>query len=680
MVRLKQKGDDGCVQDCMRTGETHRVWEHFVKSGEIMTDDINPIIAASWRRCYANQVNPYDGVCHQVLDKEEFAKARKRRSDLIDIALPFMQKLNSYVTGSGFLVMLTDEHGIILEILGDEDAVQRARSINFFKGAVWTEEQVGTNAIGTVLIERIPLQVNSCEHYCQLHHTWTCSAAPILNQEGQLIGVLNMSGPYQETHKHTLGMVVSAAAAIMYQMRIQRQNTQLKIMNERMRNIFMTMSEGVVLLDKTGKIISINQVAEGIFGRVKSEVLGKTFERFFPELASILGPLNKGQDVLDVETPVHGAVGITQCVASAKSIHDENGQVNGLVIIFNPAKRIRNLVNRLSGAHASFYFSDVIGRSPQMLEAVQTAKLAADKLSNILLQGESGTGKELFAQAIHNASPRKHGPFVAVNCGAIPRELLGSELFGYADGAFTGARRGGRTGKFEMASGGTLFLDEIGEMPLGKQVSLLRAVQEKKITRIGDDKVIPVDVRIICATNKDLKAEVEKGNFRQDLYYRLNVIAIKLPALRERPEDIPLQFNHFLEEMSSKLGMAVPRVQPEVMEYLIKYDWPGNVRELQNVVERVLNISNGGIITVDHLPPEVVQNYSARNKPQNLRITEASVKWYRQHNKQMRQQIEKEEILRLIDQYGGNISRVAEEMNISRTTIYRKLKQYNIII
>jgi len=681
MVQLEQNSDNGYMRNCIRTGETHQLWEHFIKSGEIMKDDFSPLIASSWKRCYAYKVDPYDGVCHQVLDQEEFAKARKRRSQLINIALPLMQKLYNYVTGSGFLVMLTDERGIILEMLGDEETIKKAQAINFFKGAVWTEEQVGTNAIGTVLKERIPLQVNSCEHYCQLHHTWTCSAAPIFNQREQLIGVVNMSGPYQKTHQHTLGMVVSAADAIMYQMRVQHQNTQLKVMNERMRNIFMTMSEGAVLVNKSGKITNINQVAEGIFGLAETEVEGKPVEQFFPELVKIIGSLNKGQDVLDVETPIQGAAGITHCVASAKSIRDENGQVNGLVIIFNPAKRIRNLVNRLSGAHASFYFSDVIGRSPQLLEAVRTAKLAANKLSNILLQGESGTGKELFAQAIHNASSRKNGPFVAVNCGAIPRELLGSELFGYAEGAFTGARRGGRSGKFEMASGGTLFLDEIGEMPLGKQVSLLRAVQEKEITRIGDDKIIPVDVRIICATNKDLKAEVEKGNFRQDLYYRLNVITIKLPALRERPEDIPLQFNHFLKEASSKMGMPVPRVQPEVMEYLIKYDWPGNVRELQNVVERMLNICNDGILTVDHLPVEVVQNCPAQNElSQNFRGTGTSVKWHRQNNKQVRQQMEKQEILRLIDQYGGNLSRVAEEMNISRTTIYRKLKQYNITI
>jgi len=259
--------------------------------------------------------------------------------------------------------------------------------------------------------------------------------------------------------------------------------------------------------------------------------------------------------------------------------------------------------------------------------------------------------------------------------------LLGSELFGYVEGAFTGARRGGRTGKFELASGGTLFLDEIGEMPLGKQVSLLRAVQEKEITRIGDDKIIPVDVRIICATNKDLKTEVEKGNFRQDLYYRLNVIKIRLPSLRERREDIPLQFGYFLEQMSEKMEMQIPRVEPEVIDYLRSYDWPGNVRELQNVVERMINISNGQAITIDHLPNEILQYSSDLNDVPGMEMSsEVSVSMQRERQKELRTRMEQQEIIRLISKHGGNISRVAQEMGISRNTIYRKMKRYGIDI
>lgn len=488
-----------------------------------------------------------------------------------------------------------------------------------------------------------------------------------------------MSGPSRETHTHTLGMVVSAVTAIMYQMRINAKNRELNAINKQMRNVFNTVSDAVIILDKDGSIVQINPVAEGLLGLNIQEVKGKKCEKFFSENKWIRDTLHYGQDFNYLEVPLRGNTGINNCVVSSNPILNERGQVSGAVVMFNPIKKMRNLVNRLSGAHASFNFQDIIGQNQQLLEAVQTAFLAADKRSNILLQGESGTGKELFAQAIHNASSRKHGPFIAINCGAIPRELLGSELFGYVDGAFTGARRGGRTGKFELASGGTLFLDEIAEMPLGKQVSLLRAVQEKEISRIGDDKIIPVDVRIICATNKDLKNEVEKGNFRQDLYYRLNVIKIKLPSLRERREDIPLQFNYFLEQTSEKMDMPIPQIEPAVMDYLSRYDWPGNVRELQNVVERMINISNGREITLEHLPNEILQFVSQDDEPPVLNTKSiTSVNKQRERQRKIKAQLEKQKIIDLLHKHGGNISRVAQEMNISRNTIYRKMKQYGI--
>lgn len=660
---------------------TLRLWEQFVHSGKLASGELNPVVAASWSRCYSKQVDPYDGRSHLILDKKELNKVLKKHSELIDIALPLMQDLNRYVAGSGFLVMLTDEQGVILEVFGDPDTIDKAKEINFIRGAAWTEAEVGTNAIGTALEEGIPVQITSCEHYCQLHHGWTCSAAPIFNQQKQIIGVLNMSGPCRETHQHTLGMVVSAVAAIMYQMRVREKNLELNIINERLRNVFMTMSDGVIILENDGRIVQVNPVAESLLGRKSREMEGKSFKAVFPELTCIRETLQSGQDFNFVETPLRGNEGMVNCITSSKPIWDESAHVDGAVVIFNPVKKIRNLVNRMSGAHASFNFSDIIGQNQELLEAVQTAVLAADKRSNILLQGESGTGKELFAQAIHNASSRKRGPFIALNCGAIPRELLGSELFGYVEGAFTGAVRGGRTGKFELASGGTLFLDEIGEMPLGKQVSLLRAVQEKEITRIGDDKVIPVDVRIICATNKDLKDEVEKGNFRQDLYYRLNVIKIRLPSLRERREDILLQFSYFLEQTSQKMQVPVPQVDAEVMAYLKSYDWPGNVRELQNVVERMINICNGEAIGIEHLPKEILQQHTSTNDYSGLIPSQgASVTLQRERQKQLQAQLEQQEIIKLLGKHGGNISRVAEDMGISRNTVYRKMKRYNIDI
>jgi len=293
------------------------------------------------------------------------------------------------------------------------------------------------------------------------------------------------------------------------------------------------------------------------------------------------------------------------------------------------------------------------------------AKMAARNASNVLIEGESGTGKELFAQAIHNASQRSVCAFVAVNCGAIPRELIASELFGYNEGAFTGAKKGGNPGKFELADGGTLFLDEIGDMPLELQVALLRAIQEKSICRIGSNQMIPVDVRIICATNKNLFEEMQKGNFRQDLFYRLNVIDLHILPLRERPEDITLLFNYFLRQMNSE------RTQPlgeDLKNSLLSYDWPGNVRELQNVAEKMVNLNHISDQAFNFSRPQAL--FPQEKKTINhFSIQQAQAKY---KNERMEQ--ERNRIISLLARYDGNVSQVAREMGISRSTLYRKMK------
>ncbi|WP_425802928.1 sigma-54 interaction domain-containing protein [Desulfitobacterium sp. Sab5] len=307
---------------------------------------------------------------------------------------------------------------------------------------------------------------------------------------------------------------------------------------------------------------------------------------------------------------------------------------------------------------------------------IRVASLAAVGEANILLEGESGTGKEVLAQAIHNRSPRRKGPFVAVNCGAIPRELIGSEIFGYTDGAFTGAKRGGRPGKFELAAKGTLFLDEIGDMPLEQQVALLRVLQDKKISRIGDDKIIPVDFRVICATNKNLEEEVDKGNFRKDLYYRINVVKITIPPLRERPEDIHELFDHFMTAIG---GEKVKTVDPQVIEALIRYYWPGNVRELQNVVERIMSMVDCDFIGLEHLPPSIIKSNENRIQPYSLSAArESQVYTAREKRKILQAESEYRELMTCLSKYGGNISEIAKEMGISRNTVYRKMRQYHI--
>lgn len=324
-------------------------------------------------------------------------------------------------------------------------------------------------------------------------------------------------------------------------------------------------------------------------------------------------------------------------------------------------------INRRDGKFPAMHrFSDIYTANTKMKSVVSYAKAVASGSATILIEGESGTGKELFAQAIHNASKRANGPFVAINCGVIPAELIGSEFFGYAEGAFTGASKGGKPGKFEMASGGTLFLDEIGEMPLVQQVALLRVLETKSVSRIGDDKEIPVDVRIVCATNKNLYKEVQEGRFRSDLYYRLNVINLYIPPLRERKEDIYLLIGVFIKKFGSHRFDRDKAFSDKKLIAFYEYDWPGNVRELQNVVERLIYMPDENHdIFFEYLIGDL-----GHKENQAVKVAEKK--------KTIVQPDEKEKIIKLMDMYEGNVSMVARKMNISRNTLYKKLKKYNI--
>lgn len=269
------------------------------------------------------------------------------------------------------------------------------------------------------------------------------------------------------------------------------------------------------------------------------------------------------------------------------------GKFMGKILIFSEIKRIKTLVTKMIGAKANFQFEDICGQNPRFLLTLEQGRLVSQSSSNTLLLGESGTGKDIFAQAIHNASLRREGPYVAINCAAIPRDLITSELFGYSEAAFTGSRRGGNQGKFELADGGTIFLDEIAETPLELQAVLLRVILDKSIIRIGGSRVRPVDTRIIAATNKDLLEEVRKGNFRKDLYYRLNVFTIHLLPLTERLDDIPRLVEVFVRKYGDALGKKIYRIDDKVMDAFMHYSWPSNVRELQNVIERMMNYGRG---------------------------------------------------------------------------------------
>lgn len=655
-------------------------WQDFVDTGKIGIYDVNPDIAESWQRCYKAGVNAYDGTCYRFLTTKELSSLLEKRKELIEIARPFMLKLYEFVKNSGFIVMMTDERGYIMEALGDRETLEKAQGLYFIKGADWSEESVGTNAIGTAAVLKRPIQTSGAEHYCLKHQSWTCSAAPIFNLNGEIIGILDMSGPLNGTHIHTLGMVVAAVEAIAEQIRIRKTNKELSAANNKMTEIFETMSDGVMIIDDQAVLTQVNPMAEKILGKPVEELVGKSiYEILGRDLPALEKTLKWHESFNDAEVFLDSADGRIHCLTSGKPILDDEDILSGVVILVRPMAKVQKLVNRFSGAQALFHFKDVIGHSDEIIEVIHLASLAASGSSNILLEGESGTGKEVLAQSIHNRSARRKGPFVAVNCGAIPRELIGSELFGYADGAFTGAKRGGRPGKFELAAGGTLFLDEIGDMPLEQQVALLRVLQDKKISRIGDDKVIPVDFRVICATNKNLLEEVEKGTFRRDLYYRLNVVSINIPPLRSHPEDIPDLFEHFVEIIGKEWGTEVTEVDERIMQYLKRYKWPGNVRELQNVVERLISMAVGGHINLEDLPACIYQSQEKEIQPiQPASSRDFKVYTEREKRKQLLAEQECQEMLDLLSKHGGNISEVAREKGVSRNTVYRKMRLYNI--
>ncbi len=656
--------------------EIHMAWEKAISSGEIERNIVRPEIAQSWIRCYKAGVDPgYNGNKRRFLSPAAMEQTLAQHQELIEVSRPFMKHLYSLVAGSGFIVILSDQDANLLESLGDPETMEIAERNDLVKGANWAEEEAGTNGIGIALVEHKPVQVSGPEHYCKGLHFWTCSAAPIFNEHHEIIGALQLSGPAENAFIHTLGMVAASVNVIEEELRLIKKNNELACMNNHLTFIMEYMKDGVVIIDRDGIITQANPAAAQLFNLSLKELQGSSVKELTGSARATMEMLVSGKAYNDEEIMFEGRNGNMHLLASGKAIYDTCGDINGGIIFIEPMKNVKNLVNRFSGAHARFSFDDIIGDNSELREAINIATLAAGNDSNVLIIGESGTGKEVFAQAIHNQSSRCNGPFVAVNCGAIPRELLSSELFGYVEGAFTGANRRGRPGKFELASGGTLFLDEIGDMPFEQQVALLRVLQEKKIVRIGGQSVVPVDVRIICATNKDLLKEVERGNFRQDLYYRLNVFSVSLPPLRNRQEDIPLFLDYFLERWTVKEGVPRKQVDPEVVGYLQQYHWPGNIRELQNVLERMVGLCSSDRIGVDNLPQEILAPTAPTTPIPDKPI---AVTTFRENRKDVLAERERQEIINLLSKYGGNISRVARAMEISRNTVYRKIKQYNI--
>jgi len=645
----------------------HKEWKKFIDNEPLSENhDIPTFVLDSWKRCKSKNVSPFIKSVPLPLDKLKVEERLKKNDELIAISRPFLNNLYKFVEGSAFVVALYDNEGYLLHYTGDNDTLEKVKWKDVLIGSCYSEEATGTNGIGTTLIVGEPIQIYACQHYSILFHHFTSSGAPIHDENNEIVGVIDVAGPYQKANPHTLGMVVASAFAIGNEIRLRKALSNLRkavskwqIAESFQKTVISSIPESIIAIDNEGLISTMNKNAMNTFGW--DNYLGKNILNVWKKYNNSLLKMIIKKDVLtDVEVQISGVKGRGGYTLCCYPILSE-GTIIGKIIILNEIKRVKTLVTKIMGAKAKLSFDDIIGQNSKFLETLKHAKIASEIQSNVLLLGESGTGKDIFAQAIHNNSSRREGPYIAINCASIPRDLITSELFGYSEGAFTGSRRGGNCGKFELADGGTIFLDEIGEIPIELQTALLRVLEDKSIFRIGGTRATAIDTRIIAATNRNLMEEVINKKFRQDLYYRLNVFMIQMIPLRERKDDIPILVDYFVRNLNKATRKNIVKTEEEVLDKLCNYSWPGNIRELQNVLERMINIAQYDVITVDLLPPEIagiqlIKGISHRIKPGNKIDRELIMKMVQSH-------IPKKEI--------------AKTLGISRTTVYRKLDECN---
>jgi len=625
-------------------------WRRFIAGMDVNAALVRPVILRSWLRCRQAGF-PSDALALCPIDADGLARSIAQNQELVDTAKQVMDKLAHSIHLSSSVVTLVDTTGLVLHVSATSEDLENVPY--GAPGRRCDEATLGANGMGVCLIERKPVHVIAAEHFNASLHYLSCSAAPVHDSSGRFLGAINLAISTENFHQHTLGLVEAAAQAI-------EEHLRLRSLLRTQHIILELLDDGVIVLNGDGVIASINRQACAMLG-LDAGAAGKNIQTFLRSSDVLRTVLADRQTFHDRETTFGLEHGERSCALSCAPFAD-----GGVILTLRETRRMRKYAARVAGAKAVYTFENIVGESKQLREAIRVARVASQGEATTLLLGESGTGKELFAQAIHNAGSRRKGPFVVVNCGALPRNLVQSELFGYVAGAFSGALKEGSPGKFELADGGSIFLDEIGEMPLEAQVSLLRLLQESEVTRLGGKEAKPIDVRIIAATNKDLPTAVRNNAFRGDLYYRLNVLTIQIPPLRQRDDDVQLLTRVFIDKFKRSLGKADLEISREALAALAAHHWPGNVRELENCIERLVNVACGDRIDISDMPQDVMTDMI-----QGRQATpgEATMSLKR---------IQKALILGTLRETGGNFRRASSLLNISRTTLYAKLKQYGI--
>ncbi|WAP67550.1 sigma-54-dependent Fis family transcriptional regulator [Jiella pelagia] len=555
--------------------QTMRAWEDFLSCGEGIASKavVRRVIRESWSRSASCGIDANGTEAPVCGDDGEVERLTLSNAELLAAARRPFQTIGEMLDGTGAMLVLADQDGVMIEAVGDRKTLHSGQDINLAIGGKWNEEAVGTNGIGTALWSGKPVLVHAAEHFCAGIKSWTCAGAPIRDPfDGSIIGVVDLSGHPSIFKPHNIALVMAAAREIEQILEHNQKEERARLLES-----FISLApqyrktDGLMILNERGRVV----YSQNLVATVLEKIALTAFDGGEPQ---------PRLDFRRIENSLAIAAG-QNVDFHVNPLALTDGRRGAAVVFPYGERSLRPSATTALAAPQRIERMPVhfiVGRSETLLAAIDQALslAAAPTTMPLLIQGETGVGKELFARLVHQNGPKTaKAAFVALNCGAVTRELFGSELFGHAPGAFTGATREGKPGLFEQAEGGTLSLDEIGEMPLEIQPYLLRVLEERVVRRIGDGKERPINVRLVASTNRDLQIECDAGRFRRDLYYRISVVTVHVPALRDRAEDIPLLVDHFSAKFASTAGCAPLSFSAAAMDGLMAYPWPGNVRE-----------------------------------------------------------------------------------------------------
>jgi transcriptional regulator of acetoin/glycerol metabolism len=634
--------------------------EDFLSHGIIPTGLVNETILRSWQRSAERGIGMERGET-RCTSRNELMRRKDKNHTLLIRSQPVMENLYHEICGTSSMVLLADREGVVLHSIGDPDFVDQAQKVYLKPGGIWSEGVNGTNAIGTALEDQAAVHVHSSEHFIDKNRFLSCSATPIFDPRGAILGALDVSGDYRGHQQHTMALVRLSAQIIENQMFAPEFPNDIVVCFHIKPEFIGTLYEGIAVFSPQGDFIAANRSALLQFGLDRFSMAEHSFASLFRLSLPKLLDQGRFQHHPVLKLQLQSGLELYGRVWPGASI----SPVTFLPITATPSKENKT---RSAGKVEPRLLNELEFGDRKMQALISKALKVVGHDIPIMIEGESGTGKELLARALHQAGPRCNGPFIPVNCASIPEGLIESELFGYQEGAFTGASRKGHIGKIREADKGTLFLDEIGEMPLQLQARLLRVLQDRMVNPLGGTGSHQVDLALICATNRRVRDAVTAGTFREDLYYRLNGLLLTLPSLKER-EDMVLLAMKILDSLKGAERMV--SINPEVLRIFENHPWPGNIRQMHNVLRTALALlGEGQVITVDELSEDFLEQAGCGIRGANM-CEESSVG---SNGNALLADVEARFISSTLDRTGGNIAAAAKIMGIGRNTLYRKLR------